>query len=188
MKTTLLAAAVCATLTAPAFAAESYTVDPRHTYPTFEINHFGWSTQRGRFNKSSGKIVLDRAAKTGSVDVTIETASVDTGLDKLEEHLRSEDFFNVAKYPTMTFKGKKMNFSGDVPVSVDGELTLLGVTKPLTLTINKFFCAPNAFAKKDACGADVTASLKRTDFGMTKYAPNLGDDVKLVISVEAFKD
>jgi polyisoprenoid-binding protein YceI len=188
MQKTLLIALFGAVLAAPAFAAESYTIDPRHTFPTFEVNHFGWSTQRGRFDKSSGKIVLDRAAKTGTVDVTIDTASVDTGLDKLEEHLRSEDFFNVAKYPTMTFKGRKISFNGDVPASVEGELTLLGVTKPLTLMITRFFCAPNQFAKKDACGADVTGTIKRTDFGMTKLAPALGDDVRLIISVEAFKD
>ncbi len=175
-------------LAAPAFAAESYTIDPRHTLPIYEISHFGWSTQRGRFNKVSGKIVLDRAAGTGMVDVTIDAASVDSGVDKLDRHLRNEDFFHVAKHPAMTFKSRKVNFSGDRPVSVDGEFTLLGVTKPLTLTITSFHCAPNPFAKKEACGADAVAVIKRSEFGMTTYLPGLGDEVKLLINVEAFKD
>jgi polyisoprenoid-binding protein YceI len=107
---------------------------------------------------------------------------------KLDDHLKSEDFFNAAKFPTMTFKSKAVHFSGDKPASVDGELTLLGVTKPVTLTIAAFQCAPNSFVKKEACGADATAGIKRSEFGMTKYVPGLGDDVKLLINVEAFKD
>ena len=188
MKIRLLIATLAATLAAPVLAADTYSIDPGHTHPSFEISHFGWSTQRGRFDKVSGKLTLDRAAKTGSVDVTIDVASVSTGVAKLDEHLKSEDFFNVAKYPTMAFKSKKLNFTGDKPTSVDGEITLLGVTKPLTLTISAFQCAPNQFIKKEACGADATGTIKRTEFGMTKYAPNLGDDVKLVINVEALKD
>ena len=188
MNTKLLIAIVGATLAAPALAADTYTIDPGHTHPGFEISHFGWSTQRGRFDKVSGKIALDRAAKTGSVDVIIDVASVSTGVAKLDEHLKSEDFFNAAKYPTMNFKSKKIVFSGDKPASVEGELTLLGVTKPLTLVISAFQCAPNQFVKKEACGADATGTIKRTEFGMTKLAPALGDDVKLVINVEAFKD
>jgi polyisoprenoid-binding protein YceI len=188
MKTKLLIATLAATLAAPVLAADIYSIDPGHTHPSFEISHFGWSTQRGRFDKVSGKLTLDRAAKTGSVDVTIDVASISTGVAKLDEHLKSEDFFNAAKYPTITFKSKKLNFAGDKPSSVDGEITLLGVTKPLTLTISAFQCAPNQFIKKDVCGADATGTIKRTEFGMAKYAPNLGDDVKLLINVEASKD
>jgi polyisoprenoid-binding protein YceI len=188
MKTRVLTGLLGAALAVPAVAADSYTIDPRHTFPSFEISHFGWSTQRGRFNKVNGKIVLDRAAKTGTVDVTIDAASVDTGLGKLEEHLVSEDFFNVAKFPAMTFKSGKVNFSGDKPVSVEGAFTLLGVTKPLTLTINAFHCAPNPFAKKEACGADAVAVIRRSEFGMNAYLPGLADEVKLLINVEAFKD
>jgi len=188
MKTRLLVATLAATLAAPVLAIDTYSIDPAHTHPSFEISHFGWSTQRGRFDKVSGKLTLDRAAKTGSVDVTIDVASISTGVAKLDEHLKSEDFFNVAKYPTITFKSKKLNFTGDKPTSVDGEMTLLGVTKPLTLTISAFQCAPNQFVKKEACGADAAGTIKRTEFGMGKFAPNLGDDVKLVINVEALKD
>jgi polyisoprenoid-binding protein YceI len=183
-----LLALLGALLVGPAHGAETYTIDPRHTHPSYEINHFGWSLQRGRFDHVTGKITLDRVARTGTVDVIIDAVSISSGVAKLDEHLRNEDFFNVAKYPTMTFTSTQIVFDGDRPASVPGELTLLGVTKPLTLTINAFHCAPNAFAKKDACGADAVATIRRTEFGMTKHAPGLGDEVKLLINVEAFRD
>ena len=183
-----IAALAGALISLPAWAVDSYTIDPNHTHPGYEISHFGWSTQRGRFDKATGKITLDRAAKTGSVDVVIEVASISTGVAKLDEHLKSEDFFNAAKYPNITFKSKSVHFSGDKPASVDGELTILGVTRPVTLTINAFQCAPNPFVKKEACGADATTSIKRSEFGIKTYLPGLGDDVKLLINVEAFKD
>lgn len=172
----------------PLFAADTYSIDPRHTFPVYEISHFGWSMQRGRFDKTSGKIVLDRAGKTGSVEVTIETGSVDTGVEKLNEHLLSPDFFNSAKFPAITFKSSKIEFNGDAPASVPGEITLLGVTKPATLTISRFLCGQHPMLKKEVCGADATTTIKRSDFGMTKFLPNLGDDVKLLINVEAFKE
>jgi polyisoprenoid-binding protein YceI len=189
MKQKLTLLWVAAAFATPALAApENYTIDPKHTLPSFEINHLGFSTQRGRFNSTSGKITLDREAKRGTVLVTIDTASVDTGVAKLEEHLRAEDFFNVAQYPTMTFKSNNMKFNGDVPVAAEGELTMLGVTKPVTLTLTSFKCGPNPVAKKDACGADATATVKRSDFGMKYGLPAVGDEVKLMINVEAFKD
>jgi polyisoprenoid-binding protein YceI len=172
----------------PVWAADTYNIDPRHTFPTYEISHFGWSTQRGRFDKTSGKIVLDRSAKSGTVEVSIDTASIDTGVEKLNEHLSSEDFFNVAKHPTITFKASKIVFSGDSPSSVPGELTILGVTKPATLTITRFNCGMHPVLKKEVCGADATATVKRSEFGMTKYLPALGDDVKLLLNVESIKE
>jgi polyisoprenoid-binding protein YceI len=182
-------AVVSATLAASALAApESYTVDPRHTWPVFEINHFGFSTQRGRFNKSSGKILLDRAAKSGTVDLVIDTGSIDMGLEKWDEHMKSDEFFNVAKFPTMSFKSTKLVFDGDKVVGAEGEFTLLDVTKPVKLAVNGFHCAPNPVAKKDACGADISTTIKRSEFGMTKYLPNVGDIVKIMIPLEAFKD
>ena len=187
----LIAAAVALAaglMSLPVWAADTYTIDPRHTFPTYEISHFGWSTQRGRFDKTSGKIVLDRTAKSGTVEVTIDTASIDTGVEKLNEHLSSEDFFNVAKHPTITFKASKIVFSGDSPSSVPGELTILGVTKPATLTITRFSCGMHPMLKKEVCGADATATVKRSEFGMTKYLPALGDDVKLLLNVESIKD
>jgi polyisoprenoid-binding protein YceI len=186
-RTALLA--IAAAITTPAFAApETFTVDPRHTFPSFEVSHLGFSTQRGRFNASSGKITLDRAAQKGSIDVVIDTRSVDTGLDKLEDHLRGEDFFNVAKYPTITFKSGTVKFNGDVPVAAEGELTMLGVTKPVTLTITSFKCGVHPVSKKDTCGADAGASIMRSDFGMKYALPAVGDQVKLNIQVEATRD
>ncbi|MBI3479222.1 MAG: polyisoprenoid-binding protein [Nitrosomonadales bacterium] len=116
-----------------AFAADGYTIDPAHTFPHFSINHLGFSTMQGRFDKTSGTITLDRAAKTGTVDISIESASVSTGFAKRDEHLRSPDFFNAAEFPAITYKSTAMNFKGDTPSSVDGNLTIMGVTKPVTL-------------------------------------------------------
>lgn len=173
---------------APTYAADSYTIDSRHTWPVFEINHMGFSTQRGRFNSSSGKITLDTAAKKGSVELVIETASLDMGLDKWDEHLKSEEFFNVAQFPTMRFVSDKLVFDDDKVVAAEGRFTLLGVTKPLTLTVSNFRCAPHPMLKKPACGADITATLKRSEFGMTKFVPAVSDEVRISVPVEAVKD
>ena len=183
-----LAILLAGLLTAPAYAADNYTIDSRHTWPVFEVNHMGFSTQRGRFNKSSGKITLDAATKKGSVDITIETASLDMGLDKWDEHMKSEDFFNAEFYPTIHFISDKLVFDGDKVVAAEGSFTLLGVTRPLTLTVSNFRCAPHPMLKKPACGADITATLKRSEFGMTKYVPAVSDEVKIFVPVEAVKD
>lgn len=188
MKKFALAVATLSLAGAALAAPESYTVDPRHTFPVFEVNHMGFSTQRGRFNKASGKIAIDRAAKSGSIDVAIDTASIDMGIEKWDEHMRSEDFFNVAKFPTMSFKSTKVVFDGDKLVGAEGDFTMLGVTKPVKLAVSGFHCGTNPVAKKDACGADVSTTIKRSEFGMTKYLPGLSDDIKITIPVEAFKD
>lgn len=188
MNTRLLAVVLGVLLTAPAFAADSYTIDPSHTHPSYEISHMGFSVQRGRFDSVHGKLTLDRAAKTGTADVTIDVASISTGVPKLDEHLKSEDFFNVAKFPTLTFKASRMGFQGDKVVSIPGELTLLGVTKPVTLAVERFVCGPHPMLKREDCGAEATATIRRTDFGMTKYVPLVGDEVKLIINVEALHD
>ena len=148
----------------------------------------GFSTQRGRFNKSAGKIVVDTAAKSGSVDLTIETASIDMGLEKWDEHMRSPDFFDAAKHPTMTFKSSKLKFDGDKIVGADGDFTLLGVTKPMSLALSGFRCGEHPMLKKTVCGLDASATIKRSDFGMKYGVPAIGDDVKLIVPVEAIKD
>jgi len=184
-----LAALVAGALaTLPAVAEESYKVDPSHTFPSFEVMHLGYSIQRGRFNKTSGRITLDAAARKGTAEITIDAASVDTGFDKLEAHLRAEDFFHVAQYPTITFKGDQFAFEGDKVKSVSGNLTIRGVTRPVTLTATYFNCGDHPMAKRKACGGDFTASIKRTDFGMKYAVPAVADDVTLRIQVEAIKD
>jgi polyisoprenoid-binding protein YceI len=184
-----LAAAVLALGAASAFAADVYNVDPSHTYPSFEADHMGgMSILRGKFDKSSGTIELDRAAKTGKMDITIDTSSIDFGHAKLNEHVKSPDMFDVQKYPTAVYKGKAIKFDGDKPVKVEGELTLHGVTKPVTLTINKFKCMMHPMLKREFCGADASAEFKRSDFGIDYGAAyGFSQDVKLAIQVEAIK-
>jgi polyisoprenoid-binding protein YceI len=167
---------------------ETYIIDGTHTLPRFSYSHFGYSTQLSRFDKTSGKIVLDRQAKTGSVEVTIDTLSVNTGYPLFNEHIQGEDFLHTAKYPTATFTSNKLTFEGENLVAVDGTLTLKGISKPLTLTVTSFQCMPHPILKKDACGANATTVVKRTDFNMGKYAPNVGDDVTITIPVEAVKE
>ncbi|WP_410497788.1 YceI family protein [Chitinibacter sp. S2-10] len=185
MKQLILASILsAATLTATA-APVAYSVDPSHTFATFEINHLGYSTQRGAFDKTSGTITVDLEKKTGSADISIDTASLDTGWDARDKHLKSEDFFNVEKFPSMTFKGTNFKFDGDKLSSVSGDFTLLGVTKPLTLQVTSFKCAPHPMSKKPACGADAVATIKRSEFGMSAYVPAVSDEVTLRIQVEA---
>jgi len=152
-------------------APQTYAIDPTHTQPRFEYNHFGYSNQMHSFDKTSGTIVYDKAAKTGSVDVTIDAKSVNTGYPLFNEHIQDEDFFNTAKYPTITFKSTAVKFDGDKPVSVDGNLTIKGVTKPVTLTLTSFQAMPHPIMKKDAIGANAVTKIKRTEFNMGKYAP-----------------
>src|SRR5258706_516291 len=171
-----------------ALAAASYTLDSDHNFSPFEIKHLGFLTHHGPFNKTKGKLFLDRAAGTGSVDIMVDTASISTGDPALEKHLRAEDFFNVAKFPVMTFRSKTFKFNGDMPVAAEGELTLLGVTRPLTLSISRVKCGPHPVLKKEECGAEVSGTLKRSEFGMKAYVPLVGDEVTLHIQVEAYKD
>ncbi len=176
-------------LTAAAHAApETYTVDNSHTFPYFTYSHFGFSTQTHRFDKTRGTVTLDRAAKTGAVDVVIDAKSVNTGFPLFNEHIQSEDFFDTAQHPTITFKSTAMNFKGSQPVSVTGDLTLKGVTRPVELDLTQFKCMPHPVYKVDACGANATARLKRSDFNMGKYAPGVSDEVTLTIAIEARKE
>jgi polyisoprenoid-binding protein YceI len=180
----MLVAAAAATA-APA----TYDIDPAHTYPSFEADHMGGlSIWRGKFNTSSGKITLDTAAKTGDVTVSIDTASINFGNDKMSEHARGPDMFDVAKFPTATFKGKFSKWNGASPTEVDGELTIKGVTKPQKLTINSFLCKANPMSKKETCGADAVATFQRDAFNLD-YGKNFGFkmDTKVLISIEAVK-
>ncbi len=183
----LLLTTVTVATSAPALATpETYVVDGNHTFPRFSYSHFGFSTQLSRFNKTTGKIVLDKEAKTGSVDVVIDTKSVDTG-SILDEHIQGEDFLDTAQYPTATFKSTRVIFKGDQPVAIKGNLTLKGVTKPVTLTVTSFRAMPHPMLNKDAIGANAYTVVKRSEFNAGKYAPNVSDEVRIDIAVEAVK-
>ena len=181
-----IVAALMAAGTVSAFA-QTYTIEPSHTYPSFEADHMGISVWRGKFTKTSGTVTLDRASKTGTVAIAIDANSLDFGHTKMNEHAKGKDMFNVEQFPTITYKGKSMKFDGDKPVAVEGELTMLGVTKPVELKINKFKCIMHPFFKREVCGADASAEFKRTDFGLSYGTPMFSPDVKLAIQVEALK-
>lgn len=189
-KLTKLTAALifAAAAAAPALAApETYVVDGNHTFPRFSYNHLGYSIQMSRFDKATGTVTLDKAAKTAAVDIVIDTKSVNTGSATFNEHIQGEDFLDTAKHPTATFKSTKVNFDGDKPASIEGNLTLKGVTKPVTLTVTDFKAAPHPMLKKDAIGANATTKVKRTDFNMGKNVPYVGDEVTIDIAIEAVK-
>ena len=187
--TRLTAALILATVAAaPALAApETFAVDSTHTFPRFSYNHLGYSIQMSRFDKATGTVTLDKAAKAAAVDIVIDTKSVNTGSATFNEHIQGEDYLDTAKYPTATFKSTKVNFEGDKPASIEGNLTLKGITKPVTLTVTSFHAMPHPMVKKDAIGANATTKVKRTDFNMGKNAPYVGDEVTIDIAIEAVK-
>ena len=170
-------------------APVAYELDPTHTYPSFEADHLGGlSTWRGKFNRSSGRVVIDREARTGSVEVSIDVRSIDFGNDELNAHALTPEMFDAARYPAATFKGAISGWSADRPASVAGELTLRGVTRPVTLTVNAFHCRPHPLAKKEVCGADAVASFNRADFGLDFGAAyGFGMDVLLRIQAEGLR-
>ena len=173
----------------PAVAAEeTYVIDPVHSQPQWEATHIGFSSQHGSFGKATGKVVLDRVAKKGAIDVTIDAASIKTYDPRLDLIVKSEKYFNVEKYPTVTFKSNTVAFDGDRPVGADGELTMLGVTRPVRLVVSGLVCGQQTFNKKPMCGAEATATIKRSDWGMTTglNIGNPGDEIKLTIPVEAY--
>jgi len=187
--------AVAALPLAAVAAPETFSFDPLHTSANFAIDHLGLSTIHGRFDKFNGKVTFDPAAKTGSVDFVVDTASVDTNdRDKgsrprsRDEHLRSADFFSAAEFPTMTYKSTQVVYTGDTPTKIEGNLTLLGVTKPITLTIDRFRCNPATASAKERCGGDASAKIKRSDFGMKRGIPSIGDDVTLTFGFEGDKE
>lgn len=189
LATTLLATTLAGACTLALAAPATYNVDPAHTHPSFEADHMGGlSVWRGKFNKSSGSVTLDKEAGAGTVDIQIDVASIDFGNDKLNEHATSPEMFDTAKFPTATYKGKLAGFKNGAPTEVDGTLTLHGVSKPVKLKINSFLCKPNPMSKKETCGADASASFDREDFGISygkAYGFNMG--VKLQIQIEAVR-
>jgi len=171
---------------AAAAAPANYELDPAHTYPSFVINHLGFSEMRGSFTSTQGSLTYDEDKRTGSVSVTIDAASIDTGFGKRDEHLRSKDFFNVEKFPSLTFKSEPFQLEAGKEATVGGTLTMLGVSKPVSLTATPTRCGMR-MDKNYVCGAIVSGQIKRSDWGLNAYVPFVGDDVRLQIEVEAIK-
>ena len=194
MRKAILGAIAVVMPVAAAAQVDSYTIDPIHSYVNFTVDHLGFTTIHGRFDKSGGKATVDRAARKGTVDLVIESMSINTGdNDKgtrarsRDEHLRAADFFNVAEYPRINFKGN-VKFSGEGASEVDGQVTLLGVSKPVVLRMERWKCGPHPFNKRELCGGYATGKIKRSDFGMKFGIPGIGDEVSLMVGFEAYRD
>ncbi len=191
MRNTVLAALLAAVPMSGIAAPEKFTIDPTHTYPHFKISHLGFSTMQGRFNETSGKITVDTANKTGSVDITINAASVDTGMKKRDDHLRSPDFLNAAEFPEITYKSNKVTINSDNSAKVEGELTIMGTTKMVAMDVSRMNCGIHPMdpkKQKYVCGFDATANIKRSDFGINYGLPAIGDDMALSFEIEAVRD
>jgi polyisoprenoid-binding protein YceI len=186
----LLATATAALVTIATARAESvtYAIDPTHTFVTFEVQHFGTSTNRGRFDKKEGSVTFDRSGKSGKVEISIDAASINTGTGPFDKHLQSKDFFNAAEFPKLTFVGDKFSFNGDKVSEVAGTLTLLGKSGPVTLKATNFNCYQSPVIKREVCGGDFETTIDRVKWGMGTYVPDgQPGNVKLVIQVEAVK-
>ena len=166
-------------------APVTYTVDGSHTFPRFSYSHFGYSTQLSRFGNTTGTVGVDAQAKTGAVDIVIDTTTVNTGFADFNGHIQSEDFLDTAKFPKATFKSTKVVFEGDKPASIEGQLTIKGVTKPVTLTVTSFQAMPHPMMKVPALGANAFVTIKRSEYNAGKYAPYVGDEVRIDIAIEA---
>jgi polyisoprenoid-binding protein YceI len=186
---TLMLSAVSAwlALSASLASAQTYNIDPGHTYPSFEADHLGISFWRGKFTKTTGKVVLDRAAKTGTIDIVIDASTIDFGHAKMNDHARGKDMLNVEKFPTVTYKSTALKFEGEKLVAVDGEMTMMGVTKALPLKVNSFKCIMHPMLKKEVCGADAYGMFDRSDYGLTYGIPRFAPEVKLAIQVEGVR-
>ena len=184
----LLAVAAATAMTASAAQAANYAIDPTHTFVTFEISHFGATTNRARFDKKQGTVEFDRAAKTGKVDISIDTTSVNSGTPPFDKHLQSADLFDAAKHPSIKFVSDKFSFNGDKVSEVTGQLTLLGKTAPVTLKATQFNCYDSPMLKREVCGGDFETTIDRTQWGMN-YGVEWGfpKNVRLVVQIEAVK-
>jgi polyisoprenoid-binding protein YceI len=183
-----LIAALLSALPVNVVLANNYTIDPTHTYVSFAINHLGFSTMRGKFNQQSGSLHFDPDAKKASITIEIDAASIDTGHEKRDAHLRSPDFLNAVENPSITFESTGVTWNGTKLATVNGNLTLLGVSKPVTLQVTSMNCGEHPFNKKWVCGFDASGSIKRTDFGVNYGVPAIGEVLDLHIEVEAARD
>jgi polyisoprenoid-binding protein YceI len=184
-----LTLSLAAALVTPAHAqSASYAIDPTHTFASFEVLHFGTSTIRGRFDNKEGTVQFDRKARSGRVEVTLDMASINTGVKPFDDHLRSAEFFNTAAHPTARFVGERFVFNGNKVAAVEGQLTMLGKTHPVTLKANRFNCYDNPMFKREVCGGDFEAVIKPTLWGISSYIPAVApDNVRLLVQVEAIR-
>lgn len=181
-----VAVILATSLSAPLAAAPvTYTVDGSHTFPRFSYSHLGLSTQSSQFTRTEGSVTFDAEAQTGVVEISIDMTSVETGFPVFNEHIQDVDFFDTASHPTATFKSTAVRFDGDRPVAVDGDLTIKGITQPVTLEITHFQTMPHPMVEKPALGANATTQIKRSDFNLGKYAPYVSDEVTIDIAIEA---
>jgi polyisoprenoid-binding protein YceI len=188
MKTCLTATALLLAMAAAGAAPTAYAIDPAHTFPSFEADHMGISVWRGKLNKSSGTVLYDKAAGTGTVEIVTDLASVDFGMDALATWARGKDFFDVKKYPRAVFKGSLQSPVHGVPTQLVGELTLHGVTRPLTLTVHSLKCIQHPMLKRDYCGADASGSFNRDDFGLNagkEYGFKMNVDLRIQVEAVA---
>lgn len=176
---------VIALFSVQTFAAEKMELDASHTYPHFKISHLGFSTMHGRFDTTEGTMVLDREGTGSKVEVVIQAASINTGHAKRDEHLRNEDFFNVDKYPTIEYSSSKVTFTGEDTAIVEGSLTMMGITKPVRLNVDQINCGTHPMTLAFTCGFNATTTLNRSEFGIKKYLPMLGDEIAIEIEAEA---
>ena len=191
MRKTIIASVLMALPLVSFAAAEQFTIDPTHTYPHFKINHLGFSTLQGRFNHTSGKLTVDTAKKTGSVDIVIDATSIDTGFQKRDDHLRSPDFLNAAEFPEITYQSSKVKINADNSAIVNGTLSIMGTSKSVTLDVSKMNCGIHPMdpkKQKYVCGFDATAKIKRSDFGIKYGIPAIGDEMELSFEVEAVRN
>jgi polyisoprenoid-binding protein YceI len=170
-------------------AAQSatYTIEPTHTFVTWEAKHFGTSTSHGRFDKKSGSITIDKAAKTGKAEITIDMKSMNTGVAPFDKHLSGDDFFAAEKFPEAKFVSTSFKFDGDKVSEVVGNLTLKGKTNPATLKAKGYGCYDNPMVKREVCGGDFETTITRSQYGVSYGLPGIPDDIKLTIQVEAIK-
>ncbi len=189
MQRNLAIVLVACAISVPAAAQDVYVGDPGHTMASFATGHLGISWVHGRFNKTTtAKVIIDRAAKKGTIETVIDTASVDTGHEARDKHVRSADYLDVEKFPTITFKSSALKFNGDTLVGADGDLTMMGVTRPVTLDVTMFRCIQHPVNKKEMCGAEASTAIKRAEWGIKRGATGIGDDVKISIQIEAYKE
>ena len=186
MKKLLIASLFSAAVSAQAFAApQTYQIDPSHTFPSFSYSHMGFSTQQLRLDNTTGTVVYDKEAKTAEIDVTLDMTRINTGFADFDAHIKSADLFDTEKFPTATFKSTKVTFEGDTPKTIEGDLTIKGITKPVVLEVTHFLNAENGMFKKDAIGANAIGTILRSDYGVDLFAPAVSDEVSLSISLEA---